>query len=307
MARILHLPLGPKRSRDSFKNNFGRVLVVGGSVGMSGAAVMSGVAALRSGAGLVEIATPESVWPIVAAANPCCMTTPFPEKNGIISKDAIPVLRERVGLADVVVLGPGLGVSNDAREVVRWLISQQGLRLLIDADGLNNLSKISGWEKNAKAQIVLTPHPGEMRRLWNGSVRESMPAEREEAAMQYSKMTGGVVVLKGSGTVVASGDDYYINDTGNPGMATAGSGDVLSGMIAALWAQFALGEESDVQGQGENSLSSAGICKPAFEAGVLGVHLHGMAGDLAAKEHGEHSMIATDLIDFIGQSMQSLF
>ncbi|HUT46100.1 MAG TPA: NAD(P)H-hydrate dehydratase, partial [Sedimentisphaerales bacterium] len=153
------------------------------------------------------------------------------------------------------------------------LLDQQNLRLVIDADGLNNLSGIKNWPARLKAKPILTPHPGEMRRLWSGLFREQLPAEKPQQALQLAERTKTVVVLKGAGTVVTDGEKVYINKTGNPGMATAGSGDVLTGVITALL------------GQGLSD----------FDAAVLGVYIHGLAGDIAAEKIGRISLIATDI------------
>ena len=163
------------------------------------------------------------------------------------------------------------------------LIGVEGLKLVIDADGLNVLSKCSGpggCLAKKKADVVLTPHPGEMKRLWKSVFREPMPNNREECAAKFADKTNAVVVLKGAGTVVTDGERIFVNDTGNPGMATAGSGDVLTGVITAL------------VGQGLST----------FDAAVLGVHVHGVAGDAAAKNMGQVGMIATDIIDHLGHA-----
>ena len=154
------------------------------------------------------------------------------------------------------------------------LLQQEGLRLLIDGDGLNNLSRLAGWPKRHKADLVLTPHPGEMQRLWSGLFHEDMPHGRQETAMRVAHSTHAVVALKGAGTIVTDGERVFVNTTGNPGMATAGSGDVLTGVIAALMGQ---------------ALSN-------LDATVLGVHVHGLAGDIATGRFGQISLMATDII-----------
>ncbi len=173
-----------------------------------------------------------------------------------------------------------MGQSTGLRTVVETLIQQEGLRLLIDGDGLNNLSTLTGWPKKRKADLVLTPHPGEMKRLWSGLFREEMPKDRQQTAAQVAQITQAVVALKGAGTVVTDGQRVYVNTTGNPGMGTAGAGDVLTGVISAL------------MGQGLSNL----------DATILGVYVHGLAGDIAAARLGQVSLIATDIIDALPEA-----
>jgi len=265
----------PPRAVDAHKGNFGKVLIIAGSVGMSGAAALAGRAALRAGAGLVRVATAKSALPIVASIEPSYTTISLSEdKLGKISSKAINTILDAIAENDVIAFGPGVGVTADLQSIFQILI-EQNIRLVIDGDGLNNLSKINDWPKRLKADVVLTPHPGEMKRLWSGLFREEMPAERQQQAAQLAKQTGTVVVLKGAGTVVTDGQKVYVNKTGNPGMATAGSGDVLTGVITALL------------GQGLSN----------FDAAVLGVYIHGLAGDIAAEKIGQVSLIATDIIE----------
>ena len=270
------IPKLKPRAVDGHKGDYGKVCIIAGSVGMSGAAALAGRAALRAGAGLVRVATPKSVLPIVAAIEPSFTTIALPEDgDGRISAKAIHAVLEAIGENDAVAFGPGIGTSGAIRSVLEILLEQQPLRLIIDADGLNNLAGIKNWPARLKAKLILTPHPGEMKRLWSGLFREQLPAERQEQALQLAQRTNTVVVLKGAGTVVTDGEKVYINKTGNPGMATAGSGDVLTGVITALL------------GQGLSD----------FDAAVLGVYLHGLAGDIAAGKIGRVSLIATDIID----------
>jgi NAD(P)H-hydrate epimerase len=281
MEIVRSVPRLPPRAADSHKGTFGRVFVVAGSIGMTGAAALVGRAALRAGAGLVRVATARSALPIVAAIEPSYTTLPLPEDAaGRVSSKAINVILNAAEENDVLALGPGLGQSTGLRSVVEALVQQEGLRLLIDGDGLNHLSKLTGWPRKRKADLILTPHPGEMKRLWSGLFREDMPQDRQETATRLVQATGAVVALKGAGTVVTDGGRLYVNTTGNPGMATAGSGDVLTGVTAAL------------AGQGLSS----------FDATVLGVYVHGLAGDLAAGRLGQVSLIATDLIDALPEA-----
>jgi ADP-dependent NAD(P)H-hydrate dehydratase len=274
---IIHsIPRLPPRPADSHKGTFGRVFVVAGSIGMTGAAALVGRAALRAGAGLVRVATARSALPIVAAIEPSYTTLPLAEDTaGRVSSKALNTILSAAEENDVLAIGPGLGQSTGLRSVVEALTEQEGLRLLIDGDGLNNLSKLTGWPKKRKADMILTPHPGEMKRLWSGLFRADMPKDRQETATRIAQTTGAVIALKGAGTVVTDGERLYVNTTGNPGMATAGAGDVLTGVTAAL------------AGQGLSS----------FEATVLGVYIHGLAGDIAAARLGQIGLMATDIID----------
>jgi len=274
MQIISDIPKLKLRAVDGHKGDYGKVCIIAGSMGMSGAAALAGRAALRAGAGLVRVATPKSVLPIVAAIEPSFTTIALPEDGtGRISAKAIHVVLEAAGQNDAVAFGPGIGISGALRSILEKLLDQQDLRLVIDADGLNNLSGIKNWPARLKAKLILTPHPGEMRRLWLGLLREEIPTNRQEQALQFAQRTNTIVVLKGAGTVVTDGEKVYINKTGNPGMATAGSGDVLTGIITALL------------GQGLSD----------FDAAVLGVYIHGLAGDIAAERVGQISLIATDI------------
>ncbi len=292
MEIVREVPKLPPRPVEGHKGTFGRVLVVAGSIGMTGAAALVGRAALRAGAGLVRVATARSALPIVASIEPSYTTLPLPEDAaGRVSSKAISAILNAAEENDIVAIGPGLGQSTGLRSVVETLIQQEGLRLLIDGDGLNNLSRLTGWPRKRKADLVLTPHPGEMKRLWSGLFREEMPKDRQQTATQVAQMVGwglphpaATVALKGAGTVVTNGEKLYVNTTGNPGMGTAGAGDVLTGIISAL------------MGQGLSS----------FDATVLGVYTHGRAGDIAATQLGQVSLIATDLIDALPQAFQKV-
>ncbi len=276
MQIIKTIPKLKPRKPDAYKGDFGRVCIIGGCIGMSGAAALAGRAALRSGAGLVRVAVPESILPIVASIEPSYTTIPLTEDSaGRISAKAINTILDAAGENNCLAFGPGIGVSAALRSILETLIEQEKLRLLIDADGLNNLSAIKNWPDKLKANLILTPHPGEMKRLWKGLFREQLPSDRRDQAGKLAKQTKTIVVLKGAGTVVTDGQKVYINKTGNPGMATAGSGDVLTGVITAL------------VGQGLSN----------FDAAVLGVYVHGLAGDIAAEKFGQVSLIATDIID----------
>lgn len=276
MYIVSDIPKLKPRVVEGHKGDYGKVCIIAGSVGMSGAAALAGRAALRSGSGLVRVATPKSILPIVAAIEPSFTTIAMPEDgNGRISAKAVNIILEAVGENDAVAFGPGVGTSGALRSILETLLEQESLRLVIDADGLNNLAGMKNWLARVKAKLILTPHPGEFKRLWSGLFREELPSDRREQAVQFAQQTNTIVVLKGAGTVVTDGEKVYINKTGNPGMATAGSGDVLTGVITALL------------GQGLSN----------FDASVLGVYVHGLAGDIAAEKVGQVSLMTTDIID----------
>jgi hydroxyethylthiazole kinase-like uncharacterized protein yjeF len=285
MRTTTKIPRLKPRAKDAHKGDFGKVCIIAGSIGMSGAAALAGRAALRAGAGLVRVATPKSVLPIVASIEPSFTIIPLPEDNaGRIAASAINTILDLIPDNDCLAFGPGLGITQGVGSILQRLLEQKGLRLIIDADGLNNLSKINDWPSQSKAEIILTPHPGEMKRLWAGHIRTPLPADRKEQAVQFANKTKTVVVLKGKGTAVSDGVKLFVNKTGNPGMATGGTGDVLTGIITAL------------AGQGLSN----------FDAAVLGVYAHGLAGDIAARKMGQVSLIATDIIDSLGDAFKKI-
>jgi len=275
---VKEIPGLEQRKTDAHKGIFGKVCIIGGSIGMTGAAAIAGTSALRAGSGLVRVATAKSALPIVASIDPSFTTIALPEDNaGRIGSKAVNVILQVVSDNDATAFGPGTGVSPGLKWILSRLIAIEALRLVIDADGLNNLCKIKNWHKYTKARIILTPHPGEMKRLWKSLFREPLPADRQTQAVTMAQTTGAIIVLKGAGTIVTDGRQLYINNTGNPGMATAGAGDSLTGVITAL------------VGQGLSG----------FDAAVLGVYVHGLAGDLAAEKQGQVSLIATDIVDHL--------
>lgn len=280
---VTRVPVLPPRSADSNKGTFGRALVVAGSRGMSGAAVLSGGAALRGGAGLVYLAVPDSLLAIVATANPCYLTAPLPQdEHGRISRAAEAEIRRLATTCDVVALGPGLGRSPDLDALVPALLEALRVPVVLDADGLNAIAGRADCLRRRPAPTVLTPHPGEFARL-TGLDIPAVQANRQPTAVRFAAEHGVVLLLKGHGTIVTDGRRVYVNATGNPGMATGGTGDVLTGLIAALLAQ---GLE-------------------AFEAAQLGAHRHGLAGDLARAERGETGLIASDLLDFLPRAARA--
>jgi NAD(P)H-hydrate epimerase len=272
------------RAADSHKGDFGRVTIVGGSRGKTGAAHLSAMGALRSGAGLVTVATPASVLSIVASMAAEFMTEPLAESaGGLVTQAALDrVLEMR---HDVIACGPGLGRGPEVGEFVRALLDRSTSPLVLDADALTVLAedpaRLVGREDR---DVIITPHPGEMAHLI-GSAVEEVQANRIAVATDFATTRRVYVVLKGHRTIIATPDGHvYINPTGNPGMATGGTGDVLTGMIAAWLAQL---------------LDAEAACR-------LAVFLHGAAGDLAEAEEGQVAMTATDVIACLGQALNRL-
>ena len=251
---------------------------------MAGAPCLCGQAALRSGAGLVTVAVPESLYPIVAVKLTNCMTLPLPERDGGIDIAGHAQAREEIGRADVVALGPGLGRSAAAAESARQLADELRCAMVIDADGLNAFAEGDGLSPTPSGPRVLTPHPGEMARLMGIKHAADVQKDREEIASGAAVRFGAVVVLKGHATVVTDGKRLYVNTTGNPGMATGGTGDVLTGVVAGLLAQ--------------------GL--PPFAAAQLGAFIHGLAGGVARRRLGEMSLVATDLLDALPEAVLTL-
>ncbi len=277
LKRISDIPQLPSRAVDSHKGSYGRVVLIGGSIGMSGAISLAGLGALRGGAGLVYLACPRSVWSAVAAIEPSYLTVPLPEDSlGRLAIPSIPDIMIACQNADAVAIGPGLGQSDELREVVSQVIRGVDVPCVVDADALNLLVERQGLFASARSLRVLTPHPGEFSRLTGLPIRE-IQAHRESLAVEFAQRHRVVLVLKGAGTIVTDGDRLFINRTGNPGMATGGTGDVLTGLITALIAQGA----------------------DPFDAACLGCHLHGLAGDLAAEELSPPGMIASDLPKYL--------
>lgn len=274
------LPSLPPRPADAHKGTFGRVLIVAGSRGMSGAACLAGLGALRGGAGLVHVAAPEGIVPIVAGSEPSYLTLSLPEDDaGRLSADALPLIESRMGEMDAAAIGPGWGQSEELRRVATELYGTVSLPMVVDADALNALSQQRSALASHAGPRVLTPHPGEFARL-TGSDTAAVNARRETLAGEFAARYGVVVVLKGKGSVVTDGESTWVNPTGNSGLATGGTGDVLTGLIAALLAQR----------------------MPPFEAARMGAYLHGLAGDLAAAELSEPGLIASDVPRYLGRA-----
>lgn len=266
------------RPDDSNKGTLGSLLCICGSYGMAGAAIMAGKAALRCGIGLLKIAIPKSIYPVCATNILESVYYPLEEtSNGVISSKNTDFLLEMCEKSSAVVIGCGLSVCDDTKSLVQSVITNCKKPLVIDADALNCICNKPEILKNLKAPAIITPHPGEMARLLH-STPKTVNSNRENTAIDFAKKFSVVTVLKGAGTIIASPDgEVYINHTGNSGMATGGSGDVLSGIIGSLLAQGAA----------------------PINAAAAGVFLHGTIGDLAAEKLGKISMLPTDMIDMI--------
>ncbi|HEY6274088.1 MAG TPA: NAD(P)H-hydrate dehydratase [Terriglobales bacterium] len=303
--------LSVPRRVDANKGNFGHVLVIGGSVGKSGAAAMAGMAALRAGAGLVTVACPKSVQPTVAAIAPELMTEPLPETDkGTVSLLALARREELLQGKTVVVIGPGLSRVPETAEFIRDWVGICPVSVIVDADALNafagQATDLQPGGDNDLSSCVLTPHPGEMSRLMGWSIAD-IQNNRVNAARQAAALTGACVVLKGHNTVISSPQGHiWINPTGNPGMAKGGSGDVLSGIVAAILAQSPPGSgisggKAGYQIAEPRDLKQASALLTAVYV-AKAVYLHGLAGDIAASINGENSMIATDIINCLGEA-----
>lgn len=272
------------RPADTFKGDYGHVLVIGGSIGLTGAPALCALSCLRTGAGLVTLAVPKSVYLIVASKLTEVMVYPLPETaGGTLSTGAGTALKPLLAKADCVALGPGLSRNSTTVRAVWQLVAGVHLPIVLDADGINAFAGGARTKlARAKGTIVMTPHPGEMARLLGISVAE-VQKNRGQLAKKTAKELKAVVVLKGHKTVVAHpSGKWYVNQTGNPGMATAGTGDLLTGMIAAL-----IGQGLD-----------------PFAAAKAGVYLHGLAGDLAAKRVGQVGLIASDVLRTIPEAIR---
>ncbi len=293
-------PLLVPRARDANKGGYGHVLVIGGSLGKAGAAAMAGFSALRAGAGLATVATPKSVLATVAAFHPEPMTEPLPETDqGTISLRALEsssglyALLERKTLA----IGPGISRNSETAEFVRELVKRcdpslsvlSVTNMVVDADALNAFEGRADLLNGRGRTVVITPHPGEMARLTGLSIPE-IQANRLEVARKFAREHELIVVLKGHRTLIAapaaaSDGAVWVNPTGNPGMATGGTGDILTGMVASLIAQHP---------------------QHVLEATALAVYLHGLAGDLASESVGESCLVATDLVRFLPQALAEM-
>ncbi len=274
-----------KRPATAHKGTFGRVFVLAGSRGMTGAAHLASMAALRSGAGLVTIGIPDAIYLVIAKRESELMIRPFPSTNkGTLSLKGFSEIKRFCATQNVFAIGPGLSQHITTQKLIRKVLQATELSLVVDADGLNALKGHLKVLEACRGRAILTPHPGEFVRVFGGKLDDS-DVLRKKRALDVAQNHGVVIVLKGHRTVIAVPEgDYHINTTGNSGMATAGSGDVLTGVIAALI------------GQGLSH----------FEAACLGAHVHGLAGDIAAKKIGQVSMTAGDILRFLPDAFKTL-
>ena len=273
----LVLSLLPDRNPWGHKGNFGKLLLLCGSRGYTGAAFFAAMGALRAGAGLVFLGVPESIYGIEAVKLNEPVIFPLPDESGRLSADAVPEILTRLPQMDAVLVGPGLGQSEGTLAAVRAVLEKAECPVVVDADGINVLSAHRDLLRGRKSPTILTPHDGEFARL-GGVIGE----DRMAAAAALAEELGCVVLLKGHETCITDGTDGYINPTGNPGMAVGGSGDVLAGVITAL-----LG---------------AGL--PPLEAAACGAWLHGAAGDRCAAELGQYGMLPTDMLSALPRLMK---
>ena len=273
----LVLSLLPDRNPWGHKGNFGKLLLLCGSRGYTGAAFFAAMGALRSGAGLVFLGVPESIYGIEAVKLNEPVIFPLPDAGGRLSADAVPEILARLPQMDAVLVGPGLGQSEGTLAVVRAVLEKAECPVVVDADGINVLSAHRDLLRGRKLPTILTPHDGEFARL-GGVIGE----DRMAAAAALAEELGCTVLLKGHETCITDGTDGYINPTGNPGMAVGGSGDVLAGVITAM-----LG---------------AGL--PPLEAAACGAWLHGASGDRCAAELGQYGMLPTDMLSALPRLMK---
>ena len=268
-----------RRNREIHKGDCGRILIAAGSRGMAGAAVLSARGALRSGAGLVQLSVPEEIFPIV--------------QTGVMEATCLTESLDRTDLSrfDAAAAGPGLGDSKESVDKVKRLLEDFDGPLVLDADGLNIAAKedLFPLMKARKGRLIITPHMGEARRLMGKDFSKEMT--RDRLARALCEKTGAITVLKGAGTVVAAGGEKaYTNTTGNPGMATGGAGDVLTGIIVSLCGQ----KHRD------------GRPIEPFEAAIAGVYIHGLAGDLAAEDKGEYGLVAGDIAQYTAFAVKQI-
>lgn len=287
MSDTLGLPTPPlprmrHRAVDSHKGNYGHALVIGGSRGMAGSISLTAGAALRAGAGLVTQAVPDRILETVAILNPSAMTLALNDDvDGRIVASAYEQIAERFDRTTCIACGPGLGRTTELQGLVRKLVTEAQVPCVVDADALNNLADDGCWPRTCAAPRILTPHPGEWSRL-SGISASDVHAQRE-AAIRFAKMNNVVIVLKGHRTMVTDGQSAYLNDTGTPAMASGGSGDALTGIIAAL------------------------VCQgfTARDAAHLAVYAHGLAGQLAERAAKARVVIADQLIEYIDAALSS--
>ncbi len=260
----------PERVQDTHKGDYGRILLLCGSEGYTGAPSLAAKAALRTGAGLIFLGVPRSVYPIVAAKLDAPMVFPLPDREGKLSAEALPLILQRMETVDACLLGPGLGRSEELDQLIPEIIRHCSCPLILDADGINAMVGHKDVLRGAACPLILTPHEGEFRRL-----TQAEEADRVSGAAILAKDLQTVILRKGHETVITDGKKHYVNRTGNAGMAVGGSGDVLAGILTAL------------VGQGV----------PVLEAAAAAAWLHGRAGDLASARLGQYAMGPCDVLE----------
>ncbi len=286
----------PERPGDAYKGTCGRVVLIAGSTGMTGAAALASLSSLRAGAGMAILGTPNTLNPIMEMKLTEVMTHPLPDvrKRGALALRGLGEARELLKWGDCCAIGPGLGQHHETVELARRLVNKLEMPAVIDADGLNALAKDSSILKECKAPLILTPHIGELSRL-NGVPVSEIAKDKIKYASDLAREYNCILVFKGAPTMVSEpGGQTYVNPTGNAGMATAGSGDVLTGIIVGLLAQkLMLQKDKTIQ---EIMLDSA----------LAGVYIHGMTGDLAKEENGEMGMVAGDMMEKIPAALMDV-
>jgi len=284
VREVSKLPTLAARRPDAHKGDFGHVLVVAGSPGMTGAGCMAARSAQMAGAGLVTLALPASLNLVAEVKLTSAMSMPLPEaEGGTLGMEAVRSLLQAADRFDVAAIGPGLGRAPGTQEMVRTLLEEMTLPMVVDADGLNAIAARTELLKQRSAPTVLTPHPGEMMRLCGLDSVQQVQSSRRELAVRFAAEHSVLLVLKGHRTIVTDGDRLYVNSTGNAGMATGGTGDVLTGLVAGLLCQ--------------------GL--DPFGAAQLAVYVHGLAGDMAAQAKGQLSMTAEDVMACVPQAFKT--
>ena len=259
----------PDRDPEGHKGTFGKILLICGSLGYTGAAALSAMGALRSGAGLVYLAVPESIYAIEAVKLTEPVILPMPDSDGMLAPESVEKIRELLPKMDAVLIGPGMGLGEGPLAVLKTVLLEAICPVVVDADGITMLAMHKDILRGRSCPTILTPHAGEYARLM-GSVGQ----DRTEAALRLAQDFGCTVLLKGKGTVITDGIRVYRNPTGNPGMAVGGSGDLLAGMITAF-----LGQKI-----------------PVLESAACAAWVHGASGDLCAEEFGHYAMLPTDML-----------
>ena len=275
MKKLTHqdvLNILPDRSPDSHKGDYGKILLLCGSRGYTGAAALAAMGALRSGAGLVYLGVPESIYAIEAVKLTEPVVFPLPDQCGMLSADALAQLSDMLPRMDAVLIGPGLGISEGTSQIVQYILKEAKCPVVLDADGISIAASHKDILRERTSATVLTPHAGEFSRLTG-----TIPTDRVSNAKDAARDMNVIMVLKGHETVITDGKCCYINNTGNPGMAVGGSGDVLAGVIVSLL------------GQGVDPLQSA----------ACGVWLHGAAGDVCAESIGQYGMLPGDMLNVL--------